>query len=252
MFPPLESVQPGQKTQGGVTLVELLIALVVGSIMVSAVYGAYLLVTRQYEKLSAVASLHQTGRAALGLMVRDIRQAGYLTFGSQALAGGVNVVIINRCVGPLGPSVTSTSGCGRSDQITLIYDQDANTRIRVNYQLVVNAGRGQLRTTKQVCTDPQMAICPNFVYQNQVIADNIEDLRFVGRDANGPQDNNPTIVDIELVMRTDDQYQLAAAWANPFSPANTPTPGSSRLSANDGFVREVLQQTVLVRNIAYN
>jgi hypothetical protein len=220
--------------------------------MVAAIFAAYMMVDRQYDKLSAVAELHQNGRSALGLMVRDIRQAGYLAFGSSALDGGVNVVAITDCAGPLGPSVNSTFGCVGSDQITLIYDQDANTRIRVNYQLVVNAGRGQLRTTKQVCTDPQMAICPNFVYQNQVIADNIEDLRFVGRDANGPQDNNPTIVDIELVMRTDDQYQLAAAWVNPFSPANTPTPGSSRLSANDGFVREVLQQTVLVRNIAYN
>ena len=85
-----------------------------------------------------------------------------------------------------------------------------------------------------------------------MIADHIEDLRLVGRDEKVPQYNNPSIVDIELVMRTDSQYQLAAACVTPLSPANTPTPGSSRLSANDGFVREVLQQTVLVRNIAYN
>jgi prepilin-type N-terminal cleavage/methylation domain-containing protein len=246
MFPPLESVQPGQKTQGGVTLVELLIALVVGSIMVSAVYGAYLLVTRQYEKLSAVASLHQTGRAALGLMVRDIRQAGYLTFGSQALAGGVNVVIINRCVGPLGPSVTSTSGCGRSDQITLIYDQDTNARFRISYWVQVIGGRGQLRTTKQTCTDALMTVCAN-IYQNQLIADGVEDLQFVGRQAvNINANNDPVIVDVELILRTNNEYQLTANWTSPSSAA-----GNGRLTANDGAVREVFQQTVLVRNLAY-
>ncbi len=232
--------------EAGVTLVELLITLVVSSIMVAAIFAAYMMVDRQYDKLSAVAELHQNGRSALGLMVRDIRQAGYLAFGSSALDGGVNVVAITDCAGPLGPSVTSTSGCGRSDQITLIYDQDTNARFRISYWVQVIGGRGQLRTTKQTCTDALMTVCAN-IYQNQLIADGVEDLQFVGRQAGNTNANNdPVIVDVELILRTNNEYQLTANWTSPSSAA-----GNGRLTAIDGAVREVFQQTVLVRNLAY-
>ncbi|MDP6725498.1 MAG: prepilin-type N-terminal cleavage/methylation domain-containing protein, partial [Arenicellales bacterium] len=49
--------------EAGVTLVELLITLVVSSIMVAAIFAAYMMVDRQYDKLSAVAELHQNGRS---------------------------------------------------------------------------------------------------------------------------------------------------------------------------------------------
>jgi len=232
--------------EAGVTLVELLITLVVSSIMVAAIFAAYMMVDRQYDKLSAVAELHQNGRSALGLMVRDIRQAGYLAFGSSALDGGVNVVAITDCAGPLGPSVSPMPGFGCSDQITLIYDQDTNARFRISYWVQVIGGRGQLRTTKQTCTDALMTVCAN-IYQNQLIADGVEDLQFVGRQAgNFNANNDPVIVDVELILRTNNEYQLTANWTSPSSAA-----GNGRLTAIDGAVREVFQQTVLVRNLAY-
>ncbi len=216
--------------------------------MVAAIFAAYMMVDRQYDKLSAVAELHQNGRSALGLMVRDIRQAGYLAFGSSALDGGVNVVAITDCAGPLPPSVTPTFGfgCVGSDQITLIYDQDTNARFRISYWVQVIGGRGQLRTTKQTCTDALMTVCAN-IYQNQLIADGVEDLQFVGRQAgNFNANNDPVIVDVELILRTNNEYQLTANWTSPSSAA-----GNGRLTAIDGAVREVFQQTVLVRNLAY-
>lgn len=236
--------------QSGVTLVELLVTLVVGSIMVAAVYGTYMLVTKQYEKLSAVASLHQTGRAALGLMVRDIRQAGYLAFGESELDSSVNVVEIIDCAplpdGAQGTTLAVISGCGRSDKISLIYDEVAGKRVRIDYSVQTRDGRGQLRTTKTECTDSLMAVCNNPEYRNQLIADYVEDLQFVGRNGNILQDSNPTVVDVELILRTRDEFRSPSEWINPSSAA-----GDSRLSANDGAIRGVFQQTVLVRNNAY-
>ncbi len=64
-------------TQRGVTLTELLVALAVGMVIIGTVYGVHLLQVRQQRVQEDVLAMQQTTRAALDMMVREIRMAGY-------------------------------------------------------------------------------------------------------------------------------------------------------------------------------
>ncbi len=63
--------------QRGVTLTELLVALTVSLVTVGAVYGVHLMQVRQQIVQEDVLAMQQTSRAALDMMVREIRMAGY-------------------------------------------------------------------------------------------------------------------------------------------------------------------------------
>ena len=61
----------------GFTLVELMITLVISGIISAVLYATYLAQQRSYTAQEAVAEMQQNLRAAMMLMTRDIRMAGY-------------------------------------------------------------------------------------------------------------------------------------------------------------------------------
>ncbi|MGD8961758.1 MAG: prepilin-type N-terminal cleavage/methylation domain-containing protein [Desulfobacterales bacterium] len=63
----------------GFTLVELLIAMVVASIVMAAIYAAHRSQTQSYRTQQLVVQMQQNMRAALYLLEREIRMAGYST-----------------------------------------------------------------------------------------------------------------------------------------------------------------------------
>jgi prepilin-type N-terminal cleavage/methylation domain-containing protein len=79
------------KEDKGVTLVELMIALMMSGILIAALYRTFIGQQKTYTVQEQVADMQQNARAAIGKMMRDIRMAG---FGNVSyvlsLAGGVN------------------------------------------------------------------------------------------------------------------------------------------------------------------
>jgi Tfp pilus assembly protein PilW len=65
--------------QGGVTLVELMVGSAVGLIVLAAVLASYISVARSASEVLASAKLNAELRAAMDMMVRDIRRAGSWT-----------------------------------------------------------------------------------------------------------------------------------------------------------------------------
>lgn len=70
----------------GLTLVELLVGIVVGLVVLSAAGGAMMSYMRSYSDNQKILNLNQNMRAAMDLMARDIRRAGYF---------GVDLVDVN-------------------------------------------------------------------------------------------------------------------------------------------------------------
>lgn len=66
----------------GFTLVELLIAMVVAGLATMATYSVYVVQQQSYTAQNQVTEMQQNLRAALNLMARDIRMAGYDEEGS--------------------------------------------------------------------------------------------------------------------------------------------------------------------------
>ena len=70
------------KSIAGVTLVELLIGIVVSSIMMFALFTSYNAINNSYSQVSDRVEISRTGRLALGMLLKDIRMAGYFDINS--------------------------------------------------------------------------------------------------------------------------------------------------------------------------
>ncbi len=61
----------------GFTLIELLIAMAVGLIVLGAVYSVFIIQNKTYKVQEQIAEMQQNARAAMDMMTREIRMAGY-------------------------------------------------------------------------------------------------------------------------------------------------------------------------------
>ena len=69
-------IDSAQGSKAGFTLIELMVALVIASIVLAAVYGVYAAQTRSYTTQNVAAKIQQSARAAVEYMAEDIMMAG--------------------------------------------------------------------------------------------------------------------------------------------------------------------------------
>lgn len=63
--------------QKGLTLIELLVALVICAVVIGAIYRLFVAQTRAYTVQDQVAEVQQSVRSAMELLLRDLRMTGY-------------------------------------------------------------------------------------------------------------------------------------------------------------------------------
>ena len=101
----------------GMTLIEVLIAVTITSIMMLAMFSTYNMVNKSHKQVTNRAKISQSGRDIVGLISRDIRMAGYKYLASP-LTGTDNFSIIEITEGT-GFNNQTTDTC---DSISIIYD----------------------------------------------------------------------------------------------------------------------------------
>ena len=69
--------RPGHRTHGGFSLVELMIAMVVGLLLISGMITVFVGTKRSSQLNSSMAMMQEHGRFALSSMVSDVRMAGF-------------------------------------------------------------------------------------------------------------------------------------------------------------------------------
>jgi prepilin-type N-terminal cleavage/methylation domain-containing protein len=97
------------KRNKGVTLIELMIALVISAILVGGTYSLFISQQRTYISQDQIVGAQQDGRAALIIMAKDIRMAGMLT--------GVDGFSVYGATEAITPTNSSTG----PDQIRVVY-----------------------------------------------------------------------------------------------------------------------------------
>lgn len=128
------------KKNQGVTLIELLIAMVISAILVAAIYRTFIGQQKTYSVQEQVADMQQNVRVAINRMMREIRMAGFggLDYVLN-LSGGVNG--FTQIITPASDSITIVGGfkqifrdnqqepisvsSASGNQITLNYATDA-------------------------------------------------------------------------------------------------------------------------------
>ncbi|RLB04962.1 MAG: hypothetical protein DRG83_03635 [Deltaproteobacteria bacterium] len=107
------------KRKKGATLIELLVALFISAILVAGIYSLFITQQRSYSVQDQVAAVQQDARAAITLMARELRMAGFLTGpgSSGGFTDGSDTFSINGYNFAVVPS-NSTNG---PDSITVVF-----------------------------------------------------------------------------------------------------------------------------------
>ena len=64
-------------SDAGLTLVEILIAVVISALMMAAMFTSYSIVNSTYRQVTDRAKISQAGRDLVGQILREVRMAGY-------------------------------------------------------------------------------------------------------------------------------------------------------------------------------
>jgi type IV pilus assembly protein PilW len=82
------------KTSNGFTLVELMITVAISGIIIAAIYSAYITQHRTYLAQEQVAEMQQNNRAAIDMIAREIRMAGYDP--TKAAGAGITIASVGQ------------------------------------------------------------------------------------------------------------------------------------------------------------
>ena len=223
------------------TLTELLVAMAISGILMTAIYSTYYSQQKSYVAQEQVSAMQQNLRAAMYIMKREIRMAGY----DPTRSGVPGIVTANADSINFTMDIhdgVDNDGDGKVDED----DEEGNgdgdfndTREDITYSLYDSGGDGD--------NDLGRAVGGG---NNQPVAENIDALDFVYLDANG----NPTgtlseirSIQITLVARTgrgDHGYTNTEAYYNQRDSVNPILPAQ-----NDNFRRRLLTAQIKCRNL---
>lgn len=116
----------GRKRAGGFTLVEMMVALVVGLMTMGALIALYLSNSQSVRFQSGVLRVQENGRFAIDMISRSMRMAGYddpLTKSFEPAAP-----LIHGTNGPTGALITQTGLKTGTDTVAVRYEGGTNIR----------------------------------------------------------------------------------------------------------------------------
>jgi len=250
--------------ENGFTLVELMITVVVSGIIVAAIYSTYIIQQRTYTDQDAVVEMQQNLRAALMLMSREIRMAGYDPDGSAgagitaATAGTITFTQVAD-----DDNVDNDNADGDGDSSTGADEPGDLKTIQYDVYDAYNDGVSDIG--RQV---------GNSASTKRALAENIEQLEFNYRLSDGSTTTSPTSGELNQIRAV--QVSILARAGTPdrefintklYCPASHPnhnlttsppqcedSAGDSIESAtwgpyNDNYRRRLLITTIQCRNM---
>ncbi len=218
-------------TESGYTLIELLLAVVVGAVILGASYTSYSLIAQQYETLSSKSEIQEMGLPTLNILTRDLRMAGYKALDTS----------LDSFYGKIDAPVDITdSGDACCDTIRIVYDTDLTTRLRTTYRVATrsNPTRNALFMDRESWDGNVW----NSLTSGALVADYVEDFQVVGADFN--LDGEPQLIDLSLVIRS--KHALAKTYT--YQKASY-SPGNYTMDITGNFMREEFTATINLRNI---
>jgi type IV pilus assembly protein PilW len=205
------------KSDSGFTLTELMVSLVISGVLMTAVYAVFNSQQKSYAVQDQLAAAHQNLRAAMNLMVKEIRMAGLDPLKDPT--AGINQAEENKIVFKMRPDSNDDGKVDENDMLKEItyslYDSGMDADL-IKDDLGRKVGAGT----------------------NQPVAQNIDALDFVYLDEEGKPLEFPilNLRDIRAV-----QITLVAKTAKP-----DPT-----FKQNGGFRTKTLTEQVVCRNLAF-
>ncbi len=239
----INTCRAGLRHQAGVSLVELLLYITISSALMASMYQIFRSQEHSYMTQNEVMEIQQSARAAMTVLTRDIRAAGYKSPLSKARVGFVASL-------PAPNNNFTINYALQNDMIAMQNDTDGdstvapNTAEQIAYRF--DAPTGTLQRFVPATTVPGGTW--------EVVIDHVDALRFVYLDVNGvittlPQ--NIRSVEVSLLVRSrrpDAKLKNTEIYSNARGTDLCP---ACRTGANVHFYRRLLTTIVQARNCAY-
>ena len=267
----------------GVTLIEILLGIVISVIMMGAMLTSYNVVNNSYSQVTDKAKISNQGKVVLGMIMADIRNAGFKYYGDTVKTTNEHVPIL------ITKASNFNTACDTIDIVygDMKYDESKTPKYTFQrYKVTYSCERSKL-PDKSAPPLPGNKFPPinafavyktkviwdetgsnwknprtdgnNATYEKQLVADYIEDLVFLPIDDEGklinppPTANNATkdklykikTVDIALSIRSTKKFYRSDKDRTKFT-LNNPLRKKIR---NDKYFRETIVVTAHARNM---
>jgi len=233
----------------GMTLVEVLVALIIGTISVAAIFHSYNIFNKSYQGIVEKAAISKSGRNALSQLARELRNVGYKD--------------INQLQGPLEEYLWKENNVSGfqigSDSLRIFYDLSPKERIRIDYKLkkYQNSQDTFLSRSYYHWTCTSTNNCPVRKEVDEVFINNVEDFQIIFKDDNGEEVkpvnfgagkvNQQRVKSIEVYLTVKSANKIFKKNKN-WKINNA----DQTYSKNDKYTRETFFVSVYPRNIVMN
>jgi type IV pilus assembly protein PilW len=128
------------KGTGGFSLVELLISMIVGLLILSAVNAAFTVHNRHFKKQELNVEMLQNARVGLDFIIRELRTAGYNPTGALNPCIGTNTATNSPCIGITSAAVDSISFTADLNGNGSLTPDDTNPDENITYNIYNSGG----------------------------------------------------------------------------------------------------------------
>lgn len=213
----------------GVTLIELLIAMSVGMVVLSAVYATFTLQNKLLANQADMAEIYQNARIALDMMAREISMAGYNQTSTSCTSPRAAV---RRCMGLTTATNTPCTGITNAGANAVSFAADLNANCdttaggsnpneNITYDLYSSGGVQALGRTSNGSRQP--------------VVDVVDSLSFVYYDSSGAVTANVANIHKIKIRITTRAAKVDPSYTHPVF--------------GDRFRRYTLESFVLSRNL---
>ena len=227
-------------TISGLTLIEILIAVVISSLMMAAMFTSYSIVNSTYRQVTDRAKISQAGRDVVGQILREVRMAGFKYFNDNIVPHESHVPIkITKRKGfaDIGkdPQAKEEVGC---DTLEIVYggvDYDPTesdvdkrytyTRYKIKYwceasDKIDDSTGGRIDGFKVFKTREkwnstnskfEALSTDSTLYKREQVLDYVQDMIFVPLDENGKRigaDSSGKYSNLQVVPGSGEEYDV--------------------------------------------
>ena len=232
------------------TLIETLVALVIGMIAIGAMYFAYQYFNNTYQSITDRAAMSEAGRNSLSLIAKDLRNAGYKNINYSRSAWDRKIEVKNNY---------NSRG---ADYLSIWFNSDQNTRIQTEYYIEQTGSQTNLvkQLIENPVVDPKKAYCERYSNQRNckpmVIVENVTDFQVVLRDSTGNELTSVGLSSAEAIANQD-MVHTAEIYVTVRSPNELYKTSkitkilnhNFTLQKNDQYHRETFYLSVYLRNL---
>ena len=242
-----------RKTQNGFTIIEVMIAVVISSVLITAVYQTFHSQQRSYTMQNEAAAMEQNLRGSLYLLTKELRSAGY----NPQQETTENFRFVTSFPAPNNLFTVNYDGSGGSESnahftVAFTLDTDGSGGIESNRNEQIAYKFDKDTKTLQRFNDSQ----PDITKKWEIVASNIDAVYFTYYDNNKTITTDPAnieYIEISMLARTgkqDSKYTNTTVYTNKEGVKLCPQVSDECIndSFGDHYRRRLLTTTIQIRN----